>query len=111
MIIAFALFYVTVTFNTDELAENLQKQGAFIKGMRPGKDTAEYLRKVSFKLTAIGALFLGVLAVLPNVLKTLGVIQIAIVSGTGFLIIVGTILQIKREIEALAVTRNYDEYL
>jgi len=67
-IVGFAFFYLTVVFKTDELAENLQKQGGFIQGIRPGKQTSEYLRKVAFRLASLGALFLGFISILPNIL-------------------------------------------
>lgn len=111
MIVLFSFFYVTVVFNTDELSENLQKQGAFIPGIRPGKATAKYLRKTSFRLTAVGATFLAILSILPNLLIYAGVIQSAFVTGTGLLILVGVVLEIKRQIESMVVTRSYDKYI
>jgi preprotein translocase subunit SecY len=111
LIIAFSFFYLTVVFNTEELAENLQKQGAFIPGIRPGKNTAKYLRRVAFRLTAVGALFLAIIAVLPNILISTGVLTTTIVSGTGLLIVVNTVLQIKSEVESMSVVRSYDKYL
>ena len=111
LIIAFSFFYLTVVFDTDELAENLQKQGAFIPGIRPGKNTSEYLKKVAFRLTAVGSLFLAVIAVLPNILISTGVLTTTIVSGTGLLIVVNTVLDIKREVESMSVVRSYDKYL
>jgi preprotein translocase subunit SecY len=99
LIISFSFFYLTVVFNTDELAENLQKQGAFIPGIRPGQKTSQYLRKIAFRLTAVGALFLAVIAVLPNMLISSGLLTTTIVSGTGLLIVVNTVLDIKREVE------------
>jgi preprotein translocase subunit SecY len=111
LIVAFSLFYLTVVFNTDELAENLQKQGAFIPGIRPGKNTSEYLKKVAFRLTIVGALFLGIIAILPNILISTGVLTTTIISGTGLLIVVNTVLTIKREVESMSVVRSYDKYL
>jgi len=111
LIVAFSFFYLTVVFDTDDLAENLQKQGAFIPGIRPGKNTSEYLRKVAFRLTVVGALFLALIAVLPNILIATGVLTTTIVSGTGLLITVNTVLEIKREIESMSVVRSYDKYL
>lgn len=111
LIIAFSFFYLTVVFDTEELAENLQKQGAFIPGIRPGKTTSEYLRKVAFRLTAIGALFLAIIAVLPNILIATGALTTTIVSGTGLLIVVNTVLDMKREVESMSVARSYDKYL
>jgi preprotein translocase subunit SecY len=110
-VIAFSFFYITVVFNTDDLAENLQKQGAFIPGIRPGKSTSKYLKKISFRLTAVGALFLGFLAVLPNLLVYSGIVQTALVSGTGLLIAVSVALEMKRKYESMMVVRSYDKYL
>ncbi|KUK76998.1 MAG: preprotein translocase subunit SecY [candidate division WS6 bacterium 34_10] len=111
LIIAFSFFYLTVVFNTEELAENLQKQGAFIPGIRPGKSTSDYLRKVAFRLTAVGSLFLALIAVLPNILISTGLLTTTIMSGTGLLIVVNTVLEIKREVESMSVIRSYDKYL
>lgn len=111
LIIVFSFFYVTVVFNTDELAENLQKQGAFIPGIRPGKPTSNYLRKASFKLTAVGAVFLAALSVLPTLMTAAGIISTPLISGTGLLITVGAVLEIKRQIESMVVVRGYDKYL
>lgn len=111
LIILFSFFYLTVVFNTDELAENLQKQGAFIPGIRPGQNTSKYLKNVALRLTAVGALFLAVIAILPNILIDLNLMTTTIVSGTGLLIVVNTVLEIKREVESMAVVRSYDKYL
>ena len=111
LIIAFSFFYLTVVFNTEELAENLQKQGAFIPGIRPGQKTAEYLKRVAFRLTAVGSLFLAIIAVLPNIFISAGLLTTTIVSGTGLLIVVSTVLEIKREVESMSVVRSYDKYL
>jgi preprotein translocase subunit SecY len=110
-VVGFSFFYITIVFNTDELAENLQKQGAFITGIRPGKSTAAYLKKVSFRLTTVGAIFLGIIAILPNLLMYLGVIEAALISGTGLLIAVSVVLEMKRKYESLMVVRSYDRYL
>lgn len=111
LIVAFSFFYVTIVFNTDELAENLQKQGAFIPGIRPGKPTSRYLRIASFKLTAIGAVFLALLSVLPTLMQAAGIISTPVISGTGFLITVGAVLEIKRQVESMIIVRSYDKYL
>jgi preprotein translocase subunit SecY len=111
LIIAFSFFYLTVVFNTEELAENLQKQGAFIPGIRPGKSTSDYLRKVAFRLTAVGSLFLALIAILPNIFIATGLLTTTIMSGTGLLIVVNTVLEIKREVESMSVVRSYDKYL
>ena len=111
LIIAFSFFYLTVVFKTDDLAENLQKQGAFIQGIRPGEKTADYLRRVSFRLTAVGAVFLATISILPDVFVRTGLITGAVFSGTGLLIVVGVILDMKREVESMMTVRSYDKYL
>jgi len=111
LIVAFSFFYLTVVFNTDELAENLQKQGAFIQGIRPGNDTSKYLRKVSFRLATVGALFLALVSILPNLFINTGFITATIISGTGLLIVVGVVLDMKRQVESMMIVRSYDKYL
>ncbi len=111
LVVAFSFFYLTVVFKTDEIAENLQKQGAFIQGIRPGEKTSDYLQKVAFRLASVGAVFLALLSILPDILVRTGLISSAIFSGTGLLIVVGVILDIKRQIESMRTTRSYDKYL
>ena len=111
LIVAFALFYLTVVFKTDELAENLQKQGGFIPGIRPGKKTSEYLRAIAFKLAVIGALFLAIISILPDILIQLDLMTATIVTGTGLLITVSVVLDIKREVSSMIVVRDYSKYL
>lgn len=110
-IVGFAFFYLTVVFKTDELAENLQKQGGFIQGLRPGKQTSEYLKKVAFRLASVGAVFLGLISILPNILIQLNLMTVAVITGTGLLIMVGVVLEIKRQIESMIVVRDYERYL
>lgn len=111
LIVAFSFFYLTVVFKTDDLAENLQKQGAFIQGIRPGEKTAQYLRRVSFRLTAVGGVFLALISILPDIFVRTGLISAAVFSGTGLLIVVGVILDMKREAESMLTVRSYDKYL
>ena len=111
LIVAFALFYLTVVFKTDELAENLQKQGGFIPGIRPGKNTSAYLKAVAFKLAVIGALFLAIISILPDILIQLDLMTATIVTGTGLLITVSVVLDIKREVSSMIVVRDYSKYL
>lgn len=111
LIVGFSFFYLTVVFKTDELAENLQKQGAFIQGIRPGEKTAEYLRRVSFRLTAVGALFLATISVLPDIFVRVGLMNAMVFSGTGLLIMIGVVLDMKRQVESMVTVRSYDKYL
>lgn len=114
LIVGFSFFYLTVVFKTDELAENLQKQGGFIPGIRPGKNTSEYLRKVAFRLASLGAIFLGLISILPSVLNPLlfpnGNV-VPIITGTGLLIMVNVVLDVRRQVESMIVVRDYDRYL
>ena len=111
LIIAFAMFYLTVVFKTDELAENLQKQGGFIPGIRPGKKTSQYLRGISLRLAVIGAVFLALISILPNIMIQAGLMTTTIVSGTGLLIMVSVALDIRREVSSMIVVRDYSRYL
>ncbi|HVX93095.1 MAG TPA: preprotein translocase subunit SecY [Candidatus Dojkabacteria bacterium] len=111
LVIAFSLFYVTVVFNTEEISENLQKNGGFVPGIRPGKATASYLRGISLRLTVVGALVLAILAVLPNLLEYIGFLQKPLISGTGFLILVGVVLDMRRQIKSMAVVKDYGKYI
>ncbi len=111
LIVGFAFFYLTVVFKTDELAENLQKQGGFIPGIRPGKTTSKYLRKVAFRLASVGAIFLGVISILPNIFVYTGLMTTAVITGTGLLIMVNVVLDIRRQVSSMVVVRDYDRYL
>ena len=110
-IVAFALFYLTVVFNTDDLSENLQKQGAFIQGVRPGGNTSDYLRKTALRLNVVGAIFLALVSVLPSFMIHFGLMTVSVISGTGLLIVIGVVLDMKRQIESMMVVRRYDKYL
>lgn len=111
LIVGFAFFYLTVVFKTDELAENLQKQGGFIPGIRPGKTTSKYLRKVAFRLASVGAIFLGIISILPSIFVSAGLMTTAVITGTGLLIMVNVVLDIRRQVSSMIVVRDYDRYL
>lgn len=110
----FTYFYTFVTFNPDEVAENIQKQGGFIVGIRPGKPTADYLRRVLYRITLAGALFLACIAVMPYVLPSLlgffSDINITAIQlqGTGLLIVVSVVLETIKQLEAMLIMRNYE---
>jgi len=98
-------------FSQQNLPENLQKNGGFIPGIRPGKPTAEYLGRVMNRLTLVGGLFLGVMAVVPFVAgSATGVTTIAL-SSTGLLIVVGVVLDTMKQLEAQLMMREYDSFL
>ena len=103
----FTYFYTAVTFDPDSLATNLQKNGAFIPGIRPGKPTSEYVSKILSRTTMVGALFLGLIAVLPLVVKSItGITSIAL-GGTALLIAVSVVLDLIKKIDAQISMREY----
>ncbi|MBQ7828197.1 MAG: preprotein translocase subunit SecY [Clostridia bacterium] len=113
LIIAFAYFYVTISFNPIEVANNLKKNGGFIPGIRPGKPTSDYITKVLNRITLIGALFLDVIAVLPIVANIISKSQLSALAFTGssVIIIVGVVLETAREIESQMTMRHYKGFL
>ncbi len=111
MVVLFSFFYTAVMFNTEDIAENLQKRGAFIPGVRPGKATVAYLNRVLTRITFSGAIFLGLVAVLPSLASGATGVTTFTLGGAGILIIVSVILETLRQIEAHLVTRDYEGYL
>lgn len=107
LVFLFTYFYTAVTFEPNQIAENLQKNGAFIPGVRPGGSTAEYLGRTITRITFVGALFLGVVAVLPIVVQNLTGIANLAVGGTGLLIVVSVVLDLARRIDAQLSIREY----
>lgn len=103
----FTYFYTAVTFDPHQIAENLQKNGAFIPGVRPGTSTSEYIGKVLTRITLVGALFLGFIAVLPLIVKALTNISSVAVGGTALLIAVSVILDLVKKIDAQISMREY----
>jgi len=112
LIIGFTYFYVSITFNPDEVSDNLKKYGGFIPGIRPGRPTAEYLRYVLSRLTAPGSFYLGVIALFPLVaLAAIGVANEFPFSGVSLLIMVGVGLDTVKQIESQLQQRNYEGFL
>lgn len=109
LVFVFTYFYTSVTFNSKEIAENLQKQGGFLAGVRSGKQTEKYLSKTVSRLTLFGAIALGILAVLPIVAQVYLSQSIAI-GGTSILILVSVSLETLRQIESRAMMITYDQY-
>lgn len=116
LVVAFTFFYTSIIFNSEEIADNMQKQGGFIKNVRPGKQTEQYLNKTTSRLTLFGSLALGSIAVLPFVAEFLlfhlaGVTGTKLsVSGTGLLIIISVALESLRQINSRALMVTYDDY-
>jgi preprotein translocase subunit SecY len=111
LIIFFTYFYVAITFNPSEVADNMKKYGGFIPGIRPGRPTAEYLDHVLSRITLPGSLFLGVITVLPLALLNLTKDQPFPFAGTSVLIMVGVGLETVKQIESQLMLRNYEGFL
>nr|WP_205864177.1 preprotein translocase subunit SecY [Planosporangium mesophilum] len=113
LIIFFTYFYVSITFNPTEVADNMKKYGGFVPGIRPGKPTAEYLDFILSRITLPGAIYLGIIAVLPNLFINFvgGNKQNFPFGGTAVLIIVGVGLETVKQIESQLMQRNYEGFL
>lgn len=107
LVFLFTYFYTAITFEPSQIAKNLQKSGAFIPGVRPGFQTAEYLGNVITRITLVGALFLSVLAVLPIVLQAATGITALTIGGTALLIVVSVVLDLVKKIDAQTSIREY----
>ena len=108
LVVAFTFFYTAVTFDPKSVAENLQRQGGFIANIRPGEPTVEYLNYLTNRITLSGALFLGLIAVLPFIVQGMTGIQTLTIGGTGVLIVVSVVIEVIKQIEAQLVMRDYD---
>ena len=115
LIIAFTYFYVSITFNPETVAENIQKRGGFIPGIRPGKETSKYLAKTSSHLNLWGGVFIAGIAVAPILIQgffqevSTGSIPI-IISGAGLIIVVGVVLDLIRQVNAQLLSHHYDRF-
>jgi preprotein translocase subunit SecY len=111
LILFFTYFYVAITFNPVEVADNMKKYGGFVPGIRPGRPTAEYLDHILSRITLVGALYLGAVAVLPLLALSLTGDQQFPFGGTAVLIIVGVGLETVKQIESQLMLRNYEGFL
>jgi preprotein translocase subunit SecY len=110
LVVGFTYFYTAVVFHPDQTAENLQKQGGFIPGIRPGKPTADYLNFVTNRIMLAGALFLGVIAVMPLGVQQFTGLQSLAIGGTSVLIVVSVVIETVKQIEAQLTMREYESY-
>ncbi|MBI4304029.1 MAG: preprotein translocase subunit SecY [Chloroflexi bacterium] len=111
LVIGFAFFYTMVIFEQQNLADTLQKQGGFVPGVRPGKPTKEYLNFVITRITWAGALFLATVAIVPFLAREVTNVQVLQLSSTGWLIVVGVILDTMKQMEAQLVMRRYEGFI
>ncbi len=107
LVFVFTYFYTAITFEPHQIAKNLQKNGAFIPGVRPGLTTADYLGNIITRITLVGALFLGALAILPLILRGLTGITAITIGGTALLIVVSVVLDLVKKIDAQTSIREY----
>jgi preprotein translocase subunit SecY len=107
LVFIFTYFYTAVTFDPDQISTNLQKNGAFIPGVRPGKSTSEHISKILTRLTLVGALFLGAIAVLPLVMQGVTHITAVSIGGTALLIVVSVVIDLIKKVDAQVSIREY----
>jgi len=108
-VVVFTYFYTAVTFDPKEISKNLQRAGGFIMGIRPGDSTSEFLTKIISRLTFSGAIFLGLIAILPNLTRMVTGITMLTIGGTALLIVVSVALETVRQINSQLVMREYEE--
>ncbi|MBU0963963.1 preprotein translocase subunit SecY, partial [Patescibacteria group bacterium] len=103
LVVAFTYFYTAVIFHPTQIADNLQKQGGFVPGIRPGRPTSDFLSYVSSRIILGGALFLGIIAILPNIIQSATSITTLVIGGTSLLIVVSVVIEIVKQIESQLV--------
>ena len=111
MIIAFSYFYATIQFNPIEISNNLKKNGGFIPGFRPGKPTSDFIRKVLNKVTLFGAIYLGIVAILPLIIGKIVNVSALSIGGTSVIIVVGVALETVQALESQMLMRQYKGFL
>ncbi len=111
LVVAFTFFYTAIVFNPAKISEQIQKHGGFIPGVRPGTPTTKYLNYILTRITLVGASFLGLVAILPEVARSLTGVQTLLLGGTSILIVVSVVLEVFKNIESNLVMRNYEAFL
>ncbi len=111
LVLGFTYFYTAIIFNPKKIAEEIQKYGGFIPGIRPGTPTTNYLNYILTRITLAGAVFLGLIAVLPSLIQGVSNVATLTIGGTGILIVVSVVLETARQFETMLVTRNYEGFL
>jgi len=111
LVVGFTFFYTAVIFNPKKISEEIQKYGGFIPGIRPGTPTSKYLNYILTRITLVGATFLGLIAILPEIARATTGVQTLLLGGTSILIVVSVVLEMFKAIEANLVMRNYDTFV
>lgn len=107
LVFLFTYFYTAITFDPDAISKNLQRSGAFIPGVRPGSSTSSHIGNILFRLTMVGALFLGIIAVLPLIVQAFTGISAVAIGGTSLLIVVSVVIDLVKKIDAQISAREY----
>ncbi len=110
LVVVFTFFYTSVTFDPKAISENIQKNGGFVPGIRPGENTASFISHVLNKITLVGALFLGVIAVLPSIIQGATGIASMAIGGTAVLIVVSVVLETVKQVEGQLTMRDYEGF-
>jgi preprotein translocase subunit SecY len=111
LVVVFTFFYTAFTFIPNDVAENIKRYGGFIPGIRPGKPTADFLQRVVTRITIAGALFLGIVAVMPTLVGDLTGVQTLRLGGTSVLIVVGVVVETMKQLEAQLLQRSYEGFI
>jgi len=110
LVIGFTYFYTVVIFSPQKISDEVQKNGGFIPGIRPGQATKQYLERVLYRITSVGAVFLGIIAILPAIVSKITGISNLVIGGTGILIVVSVILETFKTVEAQLVMKSYEKF-
>jgi preprotein translocase subunit SecY len=111
LVVGFTFFYTAVVFNPVKISDEIKKHGGFVPGIRPGSSTATYLNYILNRITLAGAIFLGMVAILPSIAQNITGITNVMLGGTGILIVVSVILETSKQIESMVVMRSYERFL
>jgi preprotein translocase subunit SecY len=111
LVVLFTYFSTAIFFNPHDLAEDLKKSGAFVPGIRPGKPTEQHLTYVMTRITIAGAVFLGLVAVLPSIAQSFTGISTLTIGGTGLLIVVSVVLETAKQMQSQIVSQNYEKFI
>lgn len=110
LIVGFTFFYTAIIFNPKKVSDEIKKYGGFVPGIRPGTQTANYLNYIMIRITLVGALFLGAIAILPSIAAQLTGIKTLVLGGTGLLIVVSVILDTAKQFESKMIEKSYDVF-
>jgi preprotein translocase subunit SecY len=110
LVVGFTYFYTAVIFTPEKVSEDIQKSGGFIPGIRPGKPTTSYLNYITTRITLPGALFLGLIAILPSIVRAFTGITTLLIGGTSILIVVAVVIETIKILEVQVVNKNYERF-